>query len=88
MSFRALNEAFRLAEKQNAMLKQAVEEMEERRRIAAGEPKIAGFPTRADLIWLCRNPGHSLAMVEINGVFVSMIVNEASEGPIIAEPAK
>jgi hypothetical protein len=47
------------------------------------EPFIAGTPTQTDLIWLCRHPRHTLCMVEIEGVFVPMILNENGEGPVI-----
>lgn len=46
-------------------------------------PFIAGRPTEADLVWLCLHPGHSLAMVEIEGVFVPVIQDENGEGPVI-----
>lgn len=36
---------------------------------------IAGRPTDADLLWLCQHPRHSLAMVEIEGGFVPLIVD-------------
>jgi hypothetical protein len=49
------------------------------------EPFIAGTPTQADLIWLCRHPHHTLVMVEIEGVFVPIILNENGDGPVIPE---
>lgn len=48
---------------------------------------IAGRPTDADLLWLCQHPRHSLAMVEIEGGFVPLIVDERGEGPVIPGPA-
>ncbi len=48
---------------------------------------IAGRPSDADLLWLCRHPRHSLVMVEIEGGFVPLIVDERGAGPIVPEAA-
>ena len=45
--------------------------------------RIVGLPTMLDLEWLCAHPRHSMIMVEIEEVFVPMIVNEDGEGPVI-----
>jgi hypothetical protein len=47
------------------------------------DPQIVGRPTETDLRWLCRHPKHALIMVEIEGVYVPVIVDElGQEGPI------
>ncbi len=46
-------------------------------------PRIVGLPTIADVEWLCTHPKHSLIMIEIDEVFVPMIVDENGSGPVI-----
>ena len=41
------------------------------------------YPPRADLLWLCTHPFHSLRMTEIEGLFVPIIVDENGNGPVI-----
>lgn len=45
--------------------------------------RIVGLPTIADIEWLCAHPGHTISMIEIEGVFVPLIADETGSGPII-----
>ncbi len=44
---------------------------------------IGAVPVASDIEWLCRHPGHSLVMVDINGEFYPVIQDERGEGPVI-----
>jgi uncharacterized protein (DUF427 family) len=44
---------------------------------------IGAVPSEDDIVWLCQHPQHRLAMVEIEGAFVPMIVDEDGDGPVI-----
>jgi hypothetical protein len=45
--------------------------------------RIVGLPTIIDLEWLCAHPDHSMIMIEVEEVFVPMIVDENGQGPVI-----
>ena len=47
--------------------------------------RIVGLPTIADIEWLCANPRHAMIMVEIDEVFVPLIVDENGDGPVIPD---